>query len=110
MTLLLTELEKAFAAEIEIRLIRGEKTIDLKQMSNVPWRGDKLEAEWIAEVIKDTVFVKCYVIKNHPMQHLPSELIVSTDFRERLNFRTNTLFTPIPYTAYYQTYHKDTFK
>jgi hypothetical protein len=79
-------------------------------MSNVPWRGDKLKAEWIAEVIKEIVFVKCFVIGNPPMQHLSSELIISTNFQERLDFYTNTLFTPMPYVAYYNTYHKDTFK
>jgi hypothetical protein len=33
---LLTEKEKAFAAEIEIRLLRGKDKIDLKKMDNIP--------------------------------------------------------------------------
>ena len=110
MPALLTESEKAFANEISIRLLRGEKKIDVSKMPNIPYRSDKKRGEWIAEILRDNVSVGCFLIDTPPMQHLPSELSVSTDFSERLDFPNNLLFVPLPYQYYWHTYKKDTFK
>jgi hypothetical protein len=110
MPALITESEKYFANEVSTRLIRGEKKLDLTKMANVPYRSDKNRSEWIAEILKDNVSVDCYVIDTPPMQHLQGEFSISTDFSERLDFATNSLFIPLPYGYYFRTYHKDTFK